>query len=196
MPECGVEWQFKGFLDSRTDILKSYDYDAPILAAPEDYIPVPDDLFVCALGVPNQVKHYCDLLLDRGARFTNIIHPTVVFGDNVKLGLGVILCPAAVVSCDVTIGNFVGVNIHVSVGHDVVIGDYCQINPNVSLGGRAVLKEEVSVGSNAVVLPNAIIECGAVIGAGSVVLRKVNAHQTVFGVPAKPISLPKPPAKM
>lgn len=191
MPGCGVEWRIKGFLDSRRDILAGHNYDVPILASPEDYIPAGEDFFICALGDPAEKKRYCKLLLNRGGKFTNIIHPTVVLGKNVKLGNGVILCPNVVVSCDAIIGNFVGVNLLTSVGHDVVIDDFCQINPNVSIGGGSVLREAVTVGSNAVILPKATVEEFAVVGAGSVVLRKVKAHQTVFGVPAKPVALPE-----
>lgn len=189
--DYGEKWRIKGFLDSRLDILNGFHYDVPILAAPEDYVPESEDLFVCAIGEPAVAKRYCELILSRGGKFSNIIHPTVVFGENVKLGTGVILCPNVVVSCDATIGSFVGINLHTSVGHDVVIGDFCQVNPNASIGGRAVLKEGVTVGSNAVVLPNAVVEEFAVIGPGSVVLRKVHAYQTVFGMPAKPVPLPK-----
>ncbi len=191
VPQHGTEWKIKGFLDNRKDILNNYNYEVPILSAPEDYEPGPDDLFVCSIGYPKEKKEYCDLIMKRGGNFTNIIHPTAVMAENVKIGIGVILCPYVVVSADTVIGNFVSVNLFVSVGHDVTIGDYCQINPNASLGGYAVIGESVDIGSNAAVLPEAVVEESATVGAGSVVLRKVNANQTVFGVPAKPVALPK-----
>lgn len=183
----GVVWRLKGFLDSRKDILRGYRSDIDILAAPEDYEPLPDDLFICAVGNPVIAKKYCEIIVNHGGTFTNVIHPSVVFGDNVNLGTGVVLCPNVVMSCDTKIGNFVGVNINASIGHDVVIGDFCQISPNVSLAGRVVLKEAVSVGSNAVILPNVVVEDLAIVGAGSVVLKGVKERQTVFGVPARPL---------
>jgi len=186
----GVEWQIKGFLDNRRQILDSFNYNVAILAAPENYIPLLDDLFVCAVGCPQTKKQYCEMLTARGARFVNIIHPTVVMGENVKIGNGVILCPYVVVSCEATVGDFVSVNLHVVLGHDAKIGSYCQINSNVSLGGGAIVQEGVTIGSNSAILPNAIVEKYAVVGAGTVVLRKVNTGQTVFGVPAKPVYVP------
>jgi len=186
----GVDWQIKGFLDSRRQILDGYNYPVDVLGDPESYTPMPDDLFVCAVGSPHAKKNYCDMLAARGAQFTNVIHPTVVMGENVKIGKGVILCPYVVVSCDVSIGNFVSVNLHVALGHDVKISDYCQINPNASMGGTSTLKEGVTVGSNAAILPDAVVEEYAIVGAGTVVLKRVNAGQTVFGVPARPVPLP------
>jgi sugar O-acyltransferase (sialic acid O-acetyltransferase NeuD family) len=188
--EHGVEWRIRGFLDNRKQILDGYNYDTPVLDAPENYTPTSDDVFVCAVGVPQTKKQYCQMLMTRGAQFVNVIHPTVVMGENVKMGVGIILCPYVVVSCDAVLGNCVTVNLHVAIGHDVKIESYCQINPNVSLGGGAVLNEGVSVGSNATVLPDATVEAFAVVGAGSVVLRNVSARQTVFGVPARPVHLP------
>jgi len=191
--EYEVEWQIKGFLDDRKDALKNFNYAVPIIAPCEKYMPELGDIFIPAIGNPGDKKRCCAIILGRGGFFTNIVHPTVVFGENCKIGTGVVLCPYSVVSCEAVIGNFVSVNLHVTVGHDVVIGDYSQINPNVSLGGFSVLKEGVVIGSNASILPEAVVEDFAVVGAGSVVLRKVKTHQTVFGVPANPIVSPKMP---
>ncbi len=182
-----VQWNIKGFLDNRPDILTNYKYSVRIISSAEDYQPEQHDVFVCAISDVKIKQYLCKIIMNRGGEFVNIIHPTVVFGENVKLGNGVILTPNVVVSSDSTVGDFVAVNLNTTVGHDVVIGDYCHINPNVSIGGQATLKEAVSIGSNSAILPEAVLEQFAVVGAGSVVLKKVNAYTTVFGVPAKSI---------
>jgi sugar O-acyltransferase (sialic acid O-acetyltransferase NeuD family) len=182
------EWIVKGFLDNRADILNDYNYAPPVLASSEDYIPELNDVFACAIGDPNIKKSLCDYIRNRDGKFINIIHPTVIMAENVKLGQGVVLCPYVVVSCDVVIGDFVTINMHSVLGHDVKIANHCQINVNVSINGNVELKEAVSVGSNAVILPDVVIENNAAIGAGSVVVRDVKPHQTVFGNPAKILS--------
>jgi len=189
--EHGVAWRIKGFLDNRKQILAGYNYDAPVLDAPENYTPRADDVFVCAVGSPQTKKQYCQMLTTRGAQFVNVIHPTVVIGENVKMGVGIILCPQVVVTCDVTIGNFVTVNMHSFLAHDVRVGDYCQIHGTVSVNGNVTLKEGVLLGSNSAVLPDATVEDYAIVGAGSVVFRFVGAGQTVFGNPARPLGLPR-----
>lgn len=186
-----VQWNIKGFLDNRPDVLSQYRYAPHVLTSAENYEPEALDVFVCAISDVSIKKQLCTIITSRGGEFINIVHPSVIFGENVKLGKGVVLTPNVVVSCDATIGNFVSVNLNTTVGHDVVIGDYCHINPNVSLGGHAIIRESVTIGSNSAVLPDAVLDELSVVGAGSVVLRKVNAHSTVFGVPAKNILTPR-----
>jgi sugar O-acyltransferase (sialic acid O-acetyltransferase NeuD family) len=188
--EHGSEWRIKGFLDNRKDILKDFRSYPPIISAPEEYEPEKDDLFTCAIGYPKDKKKFCEIILKKGGKFTNVIHPTVVMGENVKIGTGVILCPYVVIASDIRLGDFATINFLSSLGHDVEIREYCQVNANVSLNGSVRLKEGVSVGSNSVLIPGVVAEEFSVIGAGSVVLGKVDAYQTVFGSPARPF-IPK-----
>src|SRR6185369_3052614 len=167
------------------NILSGYNYDLPVLTSAEAYVPEPNDIFTCAIGEPGIKKTICEHILRLKGKFTNIVHPTVVVGENVKLGQGVILCPYVVISSDVTIGDFVTINMHSVLGHDVKVGSHCQVNVNVSINGSAELRESVNVGSGAVILPDIVLENNAVIGAGSVVVRNVDPFQTVFGNPAK-----------
>jgi acetyltransferase-like isoleucine patch superfamily enzyme len=111
-------------------------------------------------------------------------------GENVRLGAGVILCPYVVVSSDVSIGDFVTINMHSFLAHDVVVGNYCQIHGHVSVNGGVHIKEGVQLGSNSALLPDSTIDEYAIVGAGSVVLRHVGANQTVYGNPAKTLGLP------
>jgi len=183
--EYNNEWTIKGFLDNRPNILNGYNYDSPVLASTEEYIPEPNDVFTCAIGEPRVKKTLCEHILRQHGRFVNIIHPTVVLGENVTLGKGVILCPYVVISSDVSIGDFVTINMHSVIGHDVNIDNNCQINVNVSVNGSVDMKEGVTLGSGSIIVPNITIESNAVVGAGSVVVRNVKSHQTVFGNPAK-----------
>lgn len=189
--ECGVEWNVGGFLDSRSGIMGNYDYGVNVIGSPDKYRPGLEDLFVCAVGEPAARRRYCSMLLERGAQFATITHPTVVLGENIKMGLGVILCPNVTISCDVCIGDFVTVNMHSFIAHDVTVGRYCQIHGHVSINGGVVIGEEVLVGSNASILPNIVVGDGAIVGAGSIVLQNVASQQTVFGNPAKSLGLPR-----
>ena len=68
-----------------------------------------------------------------------------------------------------------------------MIGDGCTLSGHADVTGNATLGEGVFLGSHASVLPSAKVGDYAVVGAGSVVLRRVRAHSTVVGVPAKQI---------
>ena len=184
-PDHEKEWTIKGFLDDNPDSLGAFNPGKDVIGSVENYQPEPGDLFVCAIGQPKAKKTCCLLVLEKGGKFANIIHPTVVMGRNVELGAGIIFCPFVTLTCDIKIGNFVSFNIHCAVGHDVVVGDWCQMSSFCDLTGGVVLGEGVFMGSHASILPGGRVGDEAVVGAGSVVLKKVESGCTVIGVPAK-----------
>jgi len=114
-------------------------------------------------------------------------HKFSLIGNNTEIGIGFILCPFAAVSCNVTIGKGVMVNLGTQIGHDVTIGDFTSIMANVDIGGGAVIGNSVFIGSNATILPGVKIPDRTRIGAGSVVLRSIKKAGTYFGNPAKAI---------
>lgn len=183
----GRDWELAGFLDSRTDALQGFDLDLPVLGSPDAYQPGPNDVFVCAIGTPAAKKQVVSQLVDLGARFVNVIHPTVIIGRNVRLGTGIILCPRVILSCDIEVGDHVGINMHSVVSHDARIGPYSQLSNLCDVTGGVTLGEGVFMGSKSTVLPQVSIGAWANIGAASAVVRDLPEHQTVMGVPARPV---------
>ncbi|HEY1132392.1 MAG TPA: acetyltransferase [Roseateles sp.] len=187
--QAGAPWRIKGFLDSRSDILDGFDYGSPILAAPEDYHPEPGDVFLCAVGEPQAKRRYTDMLEERGAEFTSLIHPTALVGHNVRIGQGAIICPMTQLSCDIELGRHVVFGTLSSGAHDVRIGNYSQISGGCQINGHAMLGEGVFLGASATVLPRARVEDWSYVGAGSVVLKRVKTRTKVFGNPAVQIGV-------
>jgi len=177
-------WTLKGFLDDRSDLLKGLCYNVEIISTVEDYVPEPNDVFLCAIGEPRYKKKYCDQILAKGGVFTTLIHPTALLGPNVKIGVGSIICPFTQLSCEIELGRFVTFGTFSSAAHDTVIGDWCQISGHCGLNGNAALEEGVFLGSHAVILPNVRIGAWAYVGAGSVVLKRIKPEVKVFGNPA------------
>ena len=160
-------------------------YEKGVVAPISGFIPQHSDIFVCGLGsVPAKMK-LCQPLIDRGALFLTLIHPSVVIGGNVKLGAGVVLCPGVILTCDISLGAMVMVNCHSSAGHDVTIGDWSTISGHCDLTGHTKLGQRVFFGSGARIIPGKSVGNEAVVGAGSVVIRSVAAGQKVFGNPAR-----------
>ena len=182
------EWVVKGFLDDDPGALKGYNMAAGAIASVDDYQPLGNDVFVCAIGKPENKKKCCEKILEKGGAFTNIIHSSVILGRNVRLGEGVILCPGVTLTCDIQIGSHVALNLKASLGHDAIIGDYCQISSFCDITGKVKLGNEVFMGSHASILPGTAIGHNALIGAGSVVVKDVKPRTTVFGVPAQPLT--------
>lgn len=186
--EHGSFWRIKGFLDDRKDALAGYKhYEVGVISGIEKYQPETDDLFACGISNPKLKKKFISAILKKGGQFTNIIHPTVVMGENVRLGTGNILCPYAIVGSDSVLGDFIIAELRSMIAHDVKIGDWCFIGPSCSLNGRVTLENSVFMGCNAIVLPGGYVGEGAIVGIGSVVIDRVKPFATVFGNPAKPL---------
>lgn len=184
VPPSDRDWELGAFLDANRDALARYKVPWPIIGDPATYLPEARDRFICAIGDPATKLAICRQLLDRGAMFTTLCHPTVVIGGNGHIGMGAILCPYAIITDSVEIGDFVTVNVHSTIGHDATIGSGSTLSGHCDVTGFARLDEAVFLGTSAVILPKVHVESFARVGAGSVVLRNVRAGSTVFGVPA------------
>ncbi len=182
--DFGREWRFRGFLDDNPEALAGMDYP-PILGDIGSYSVGENDYFLCGLGKPELKQKVIGLLLSRGAKFTTLVHPTVVMGNNVHIGVGVILCPRVVLTSDIRIGNFVTLNVGSAVGHDSIVGDFTQTSAFCDITGGVTVGEGVFMGSHAAILPRVTVGEHAVIGAGSVAIRNVAAYMTIYGNPAR-----------
>lgn len=185
-PGNGLEFSIRGFLDDNTKALKSFRNYPPVLGTIADYEPEPNDLFVCGFGLPQIKAIAIPGLVAKGARFMNLIHPTVVFGGNIKLGTGVVIAPHVTISADATISDFATLDSNSVIGHDVKLGQYCHIGNLSSITGGAEIGVQAFVGAHSVILPQIKVGKSGFVGAGSVVTKNVANHITVYGNPAKP----------
>lgn len=183
------EWRFKGFLDDNPDIYDPDLHPKPVISRIRDYHPEGDEFFLCAIGKPKVKAQLAETLLEKGLKPATLIHTSAVIGRKVEIGEGAILCPNVVLTCDITLGRFVTLNVATAVGHDSVIGDWSQTSAFCDLTGASKVGQRVFFGSRASLLPGITVGDGAVIGAGSLVVRDVKAGETVFGVPALPLKV-------
>jgi sugar O-acyltransferase (sialic acid O-acetyltransferase NeuD family) len=183
-------WELIGFLHS-------YAGESPLCDKPSDYRILGSwDSYPlkrndnCILAIPDIVwkKRAYNFLRDR-AKIVTYVSPLSRIGKFSQVGEGSILVSTAVLSCNVHIGKMVYINGGTQIGHDTIVGDYSTIFSQVQIGGKCVIGEGVTIGSCAVLRPGVKIGDGATIGTGSVVIRNVKPGVTVFGNPAKTISM-------
>ena len=178
------EYEFKGFLAEEKSGLEVID-GFSIIGSAATYVPNLNDVFIMGIGNPLIKESVATILKKKSAVFITLIHPTAIVGPDTLIKEGCVICPYAVVTSDVKIGQFVTLNVSASIGHDVFIGDYSTLSPHVDVTGGCKLGKRVFIGSHATIIPRVIVEDDAKIGAGSAVIQRVQSGQTVMGVPAK-----------
>jgi sugar O-acyltransferase (sialic acid O-acetyltransferase NeuD family) len=188
VPPENRDWQVGGFLDNRSGILDGFDVPYPNLGDPETFSFGDNDRFLCAVGDPKMKLHYGRQLKSRGATFVNLIHPSATVGSGCRWGESCILCPGAIITNHVTLGDFVTLDLCATVAHNSIVGDGCTLSCHAGVTGWAVLGEGVFLGSHAAVLPKVHIADYTVVGAGAIVLKNTEPHTTVVGVPARQIA--------
>lgn len=178
----------KGFLEGNIPLKSDYSLlPMPVIDNVLNYAPAIDDVFVIANADANIKETLANILVSKGAQFTNLIHNTAQIAENAKIGVDVIISPFCMVSVNTIIGSHVTINSFNSIGHDAIIGDYTSLMSHVDITGNVEVGTHTYWGSGSRALPESKIGNHAKIGAGSLVIRKVKEGQTVFGIPALPI---------
>lgn len=143
---------------------------------------------VIAIGYPQQRRRVAQRLVRNSAlAFPNLIHPTVCIDSNwVSMGRGNMIAKGAVLTCDITVGDFNLVNWNVTIGHDARVGSYNVLNPSTNLSGNTNIGDACLLGTGCQVLERLTVAVDVTIGAGAVVTKSIEAPGgTYVGVPAR-----------
>jgi len=154
-----------------------------------DILPQDDTRFVVALGNPEQRRRLVSEFIARGHRPATLVHPRAEISGSVAVGDGTVICAKSVITCDVSIGAHVQINVACTVSHDTIIGDYATLSPGVHVPGHVRIGEGVFVGANACFVNGAtdrplIVGDKSTIAAGACVTHDVGAGALMAGVPA------------
>lgn len=144
-------------------------------------------LFI-SIGSPSIKIKIIESITNPKISYPTIIHPnSSISNDEVNIGKGCIICEGNILTCNISIGDFVILNLMCTVGHDTVIEDYCAFMPSVNISGEVVLRKGVYVGTGAKIINQLEIGENSIVGAGAVVSKSLPADCTAVGIPAKPI---------
>ncbi len=161
--------------------------DVPVLGGTRALREEFDHLYlcVCGHGDPAVKRELVETTRDYVKGFPVVAHPSVKQSEYVAIGAGSILTANCVLTTQITLGEFVTVNLACTIGHDVEIGDYVTLAPGVHVSGNVRIGEGVKIGTGAVLLPSVAIGPDTIVGAGAVVTKDLPSGVVAVGVPAR-----------
>lgn len=180
----GKDFMIKGFIDDNLHALDDFSNYPLIVDKISVYVPQKNDVFACSIG--GEARKTCmEELVERGAKFINLIHQTARIGSNVQMGEGNIIGAYTSVGADARIGNYNLIQSYTVIGHDVQIGDWNRIDTHVTCVGGTVIGNEADIYTSAVLNHGVVVEDKGHVGACSFVIRRVKSGTTVMGNPAR-----------
>lgn len=122
-----------------------------------------------------------------GLHFPSLIHPGVARQpyQRLQIGWGCLIQQGCILTTNVTLGDFVLLNLGCTVGHDAQLDNFCSLMPHANVGGAAHLASGVYLGTNATIIQGVRVGARTIVGAGAVVVRDLPADVTAVGVPAR-----------
>lgn len=117
--------------------------------------------------------------------FVNAIHPSVIIGNNVKLGKGIVAMAGCIFNPKSIIGDFTFFATGAQVEHDNVIESFASISAGSVTGGYVKLGKFSAITLGVTIIDRVEIGENSVIGSGSLVLKSIPNNVLVYGNPAK-----------
>ena len=172
-------WNILGFLDDNLNALEGFLCKYKIIGTIRDH--KPKEGMKYAMGIANPAVKK---MMEKGAQFASIIHPSTHIYSEFELGEGLVTYPNSKIATGCKIGDFVTLQSTV-LGHDSQLGDYVTVSSNCGITGGTKLYEGCFIGDHACIAVGLEIGANAYVGIGSVVIRNVEKDTKVFGNPAR-----------
>ncbi len=182
-------WEIKGFVDDDQQLVDTKVNGIPVLGSIASLRDISEDTDVAiAVGNPGlRESIYLQLRSNPLLHFPNLIHPVVTIMNSNKIGIGNIICKGSVLTVNITVGDFIIINLNCTIGHVVCLEDFCTLAPNVNLSGCVKLERGVELGTNVIVIPSKTVGSKSLIGAGGVITTDIPSNVLAVGAPAKVI---------
>ena len=160
-----------GRQENISQIIKEYDVEGGVISIGDNW---------SRYYVYNQIKELAPDL-----EFVNAIHPSIVIGNNVTLGKGIVAMAGCIFNPKSFIGNFTFFATGAQVEHDNYIDDFSSISAGSITGGYVKLGKYSAVTLGVTIMDRVEIGENTVIGSGSLVTKSFPSDVLAYGNPAK-----------
>ena len=117
--------------------------------------------------------------------FVNAIHPSVIIGKDVQLGVGIVAMAGCIFNPKSVIGDFTFFATGAQVEHDCLIDEFASISAGSTTGGFVKLGKFSAITLGVTVIDRVEIGKNTVVGAGSLVVKSLPENVLVYGNPCK-----------
>ena len=163
-------WNILGFIDDNLNVSCAVSSKYKIVDSISNHIPRRNTYYAMGIATPDVKKEIAEMLMNRGAEFVSIIHPSTKIYSEIPLGKGIITYPNAKISTGCK------------------IEDYVTVSSSCGITGGVKLREGCFLADHAVIAVGLEVGKDAYVGIGSVVIRDVKEGTKVFGNPARVFS--------
>lgn len=124
-------------------------------------------------------KKYYDTLTASGLCYTNLIHPSAIIGQGVKIGSGNIILPMCHIGPEAKIGNDCFITAKTSIEHHNIIGSHCTFGPGVMFSGSVEVGDCVKFAAGIYAEPLVKIGNNCLISSGTILTKDVPENTVV-----------------
>jgi len=176
-----------GFIDENSSLI-GQKINGYIVAGGLDYfVHNPNIAVAIAVGNPAKRLQIFTTLNDLKLTYPNLIHPSVLKGRYIEIGIGNIICAGTILTENIKIENFCHFNLNTTLGHDTVLGNFTTSACSVDFAGYSATGIGVYFGNKSTILPSVHVGNFSIIGAGAVVNKNIPDGVVAVGIPAKVI---------
>lgn len=118
-------------------------------------------------------------------KFVNAIHPSVIIGNSVDIGFGIVAMAGCIFNPKSKIGNFCFFATGAQLEHDCVIDDYASISAGSITGGHVKINKFSAITLGVTIMDRVEIGENSVIGSGSLVTKNIPENVLAYGNPCK-----------
>ena len=160
-----------GRQENLIELIKEYNIDVGIISIGDNW-----SRYYVYNKIVEQVPNF---------EFANAIHPSVIIGNNVKLGIGVVAMAGVIFNPKSTIGDFTFFATRSQIEHDCVIENFASISAGSVTGGYVKLGKFSAITLGVTVIDRIEIGENTVVGSGSLVVKSLPDNVLAYGNPVK-----------